>query len=401
MTLTRADGEQQLRSIAVSMPPGLLGRLADVPVLCADAQAAAGTCDDGSLVGSVITGVGAGTAPFFLPGKVYLTGPYEGGPFGLSIVVPAVAGPFDLGTVVVRAAIYVDRTSAALRIVSDPLPTIVEGVPLRLRAINVTIDRAHFMFAPTDCSPSSVDGDVGSTSGAVSHVSTRFQVANCASLPFAPKMKIRVGGKGHVGRGASTPLTAVVRMSPGQANLGGVQVTLPATINARLPVINRACTLDEFHAGNCAGSKAGTAVAITPVLRDPLRGGVYFVRNGRALPDMMVALRGSGRSAGVAVDLDAKVAIPHSKYLRTNFNTVPDVPITKFVLRLVSGSHGPVGAATSLCTKRGHRARMGVTFHAQNGKRLHRKQRLGIRGCKAAKAARRAHKAKGGTAGAR
>jgi hypothetical protein len=392
MTLTRADYEQNLRSIAMSMPRGLLARIADVPALCANGQAAAGTCDEGSRIGSVTTGVGAGALPFFLPGRVYITEPYNGGPFGLSIVVPAVAGPFDLGTVVVRAAIHIDRETTALRIVSDPLPQIVEGVPLRMRAINVTIDRPRFMFAPTNCEASSIDGTIGSTAGTEKAVSSRFQVSNCARLPFDPSMRIRVGGRGRTQRGRSTTLAATVAMTPGQANLRGVKVRLPTTLNARLPVINEACTRAEFEANDCAAAKAGTATAVTPLLRDPLRGDVFFVRNGRPLPDMMVRLLGQ-----VDVDLTGKITIPRSKYLSTNFDMVPDVPITKFTLKLVSGRQGPIGNAANLCTRRSRRARMNLVLTGQNGAVVRRSQRLGIRGCRRVARARRATGGKAGT----
>lgn len=382
MTLTRADYEQELKSIAMKMPKGLLARIADVPVLCEAPQAAAGTCDEGSRIGSVTTGVGAGTSPFFLPGRVYVTKAYNGGPFGLSIVVPAIAGPFDLGTVVVRASIRIDRKTAELSVVSDPLPTIVEGVPLRLRVVNVHIDREHFMFAPTNCTPSSVDGTIGSTTGATAAVSTRFQVANCAGLSFKPRMIIRVGGKGHNRVGNSTPLEAIVRMTPGQANLKGVKVSLPKTLNALLTVINEACTVAEFDAGTCEEARAGTAVAVTPLLRDPLVGGVYFVENGRALPDLMVALKGQ-----VDFDLVGKVTIPSSNRLETHFDTVPDVPITKFALRLVGDENGPIGVARNLCAKSSRRQKVNMTFRAQNGKVVRVAKRLRVRGCATGRAA--------------
>lgn len=376
---TRADSDEELSQIDVSLPQGLLGRLAELD-LCSDAAGNAGTCGDGAKIGTATVAAGPGGNPFYITdGRVYMTGPYKGAPFGLSIVVHAKAGPFDLGNVIVRSAVFVDKQTAALRIVSDPLPTILKGIPLQMRVVDITVDRPGFTFNPTNCSATSSSATLKSTGGKSSTKSSAFHATGCAALPFAPRLSIAVGGRGHVRRGASTPLTATLSMAPGQANLRGVKVTLPTSINARLNVINQACTLDEFHAGNCAKAKAGTAEAVTPLLRDPLRGDVFFVKIHRGLPDMMVTLRGQ-----VDIDLDSKIAIRKNKYLTTDFDSIPDVPVTKFTLRFVSGKQGPVGAAANLCGPESRRARMGLSFTAQNGKTLFRSQRLAIGGCKQA-----------------
>jgi hypothetical protein len=373
---TRSDDDEEISSVDVSLPQGVLGRLADL-TLCPDAAANAGACGEGARIGSVTVGAGPGPSPFFITdGRVYMTGPYKGAPFGLSIVVHAKAGPLDLGNVVVRAAVFVDRHTAALRIATDPLPTILAGIPLQIRVMDVNVDRPHFTFNPTSCSAKESSATLRSTTGRSSSSSSRFQVAGCSGLPFSPRIAIRVGGRGRTQRGRTTTLEATLRMAPAQANLRGVRVTLPKTINARLNVIEKACTLAEFNAGHCEKARAGTAVAVTPLLRDPLRGNVYFVRNGRPLPDMMVALRGQ-----VDVDLDSRVIIPPSNRLSTSFETIPDVPVTKFVLRIVSGKQGPVGNAANLCTRASRSARMDVAFTAQSGKVIHRTQRLGVRGC--------------------
>jgi hypothetical protein len=377
-TFTRGDGDQFLQGISLDMPAGLIAKIASVPVLCADAQAAAGTCDAGSKIGDVTTAAGPGTDPFYLPGQAYITGPYEGAPFGLSIVVPAKAGPFDLGTVVVRAAIFIDRQTTKIRIVSDPLPTILQGVPLQVRLVNVHVDRPGFMVNPTSCAPTTIGGDISSTDGASAHVSSRFQVGDCAALPFDPQMAITIGSPRHTRAGVSTPLTTTLRMPPGDANLRSVSVSLPTTLNALLPVLNRACTLADFQAGRCSSSaRVGSAVAVTPLLRDPLRGSVFFVKNpARTLPDLMVALRGQ-----VAVDLTGKVSVGRGNRLTTRFDTIPDVAVTKFALRLVSGANGPVGTTTSLCSAKARRALVQIGFRAQSGKLIQRSQRMRIAGC--------------------
>jgi uncharacterized repeat protein (TIGR01451 family) len=376
----RSDQDQELGKVDVSFPQGLLGRIA-AAVLCSDADANAGTCGEGSRIGSVTVGAGPGPHPFYITdGRVYITEPYNGAPYGLSIVVHAKAGPLDLGNVVVRAKVLVDRRTAALRIVSEPLPTILDGIPLQVRLVDVTVDRPGFTFNPTNCSVMSARAQITSTGGTVASKSSRFQAGGCGALPFAPRMSISVGSKGHTQNRLSTPLTATVTMGKGQANLRSVSVTLPLTLNARLGVVNQACTLVAFDAGHCTRkARVGSAVAVTPLLRDPLRGSVYFVKNpARVIPDLMVALRGP-----VDVDLTGKVRIPGGKALSTRFDTVPDVPITKFSLRLVSGTNGPVGTAANLCTAKSRAALVQLGFRAQSGKVVRRSQRLHVNGCPA------------------
>jgi hypothetical protein len=378
LMFTRNDYEQELRSIGVDMPAGLLARIKDVP-LCDLARAANGTCGEESRIGSANAASGAGTQPFQLPGRVYLTDGYKGGQFGLSIVVPAVAGPFDLGTVVVQASIHVDKVTTALRIDSDPMPTILQGVPLRMRMVNVNIDRPKFMVAPTNCAPSAVNGRIGSLQGAVAAVASRFQVANCARLPFKPKMTLAIGGRGRTKAGVTTPLKVTLEMPAGNANNRSVQVTLPRTINARLPVINKACTLEQFQAGKCGETspQVATAEAYTPLLKDPLRGPAYFVRNpARRIPDLMVALKGQ-----VDVDLTGKVTIPRDLTLRTLFDTVPDVPITKFSLSFVAGRNGTVGNISNMCTAAARKVPAKLVLKGQNGRVVRKNQRLAVAGC--------------------
>jgi uncharacterized repeat protein (TIGR01451 family) len=381
MQVLRSDDDEELRALTVHMPLGLLAKVAGVP-LCKAAQARAGTCGEGSRIGSVLTGAGAGFDPFYLPGRVYLTEAYNGGPFGLSIVVPAVAGPFDLGNVVVRASVRLDKRSARLRVVSDPLPTILEGIRLQIRDVRVAVDRPRFMINPTSCLPKQVDGTIVSTAGTTARVSERFQVRRCNRLPLRPRMKLIVGAKGRTSAGSSTPLIAKLTQSPGQANLASVNVTLPLAINALLPVVTDACTIAQFEADDCARAWTGNAVAVTPLLDKPLRGKAYFVRrtSGRGLPNLVVALRGQ-----VAFDLVGRVVIPSSNRLSTRFDTVPDVPIKSFTLRMFTGENGAVGVATNLCAKQARRSRAGIVFRGQNGAVVRTSQRLRIRGCRRAR----------------
>ena len=377
--LTREDSDQDLSGLTVNTPKGLTGKIAGVP-LCPAAQAKLGTCLASSRIGSVLTGAGAGPAPFYLPGKVYLTGPYKGAPFGLSIVVPAIAGPFDLGTVVVRAQIRVDRHTAQLHVVSDPLPTILQGIPLQIRDVRVTIDRPKFMINPTGCDQKRVSATVTSAEGRVAHPSDRFQVGGCQKLRLGPKLKLAVGAKGHDHHGDSTPFTTTLTQTRGQANLKSVFVSLPLTLNARLDVVNNACTQAQFDAGHCEAARAGSAVAVTPLLAHTLRGGVYFVKDpakpAGSLPNLVVALRGQ-----VDFDLTGKVTIPGGTRLATNFDAIPDVPISSFKLSLMSGANGPLGAAENLCTPHAKSATASVVMRGQNGTVISRNQPLTIHGC--------------------
>ena len=365
LRVTREDADEELGGGTVRLPRGLLGRIADVE-LCGDAAAAVGTCPAASQVGHVVVGAGAGPLPFYLSGgRVYVTGPYRGAPFGLSVVVPAVAGPFDLGTVVMRAAIFVNRRTAALRVDTDPLPTILEGIPLQLRDVRVAIDRPGFMVTPTSCAEKSVRGVLTSTAARVIGASQRFQAAECRRLPFRPRLRITVGARGRTHRGTSTPLTAVLTQKPGEANIRSVSVTLPDILNARLPVVENACTPAEFDTGACEQARIGTATAETPLLRDPLRGGAYLVRTRpKGLPDLIIALRGQ-----VDFDLIGRVSIPHDRNLQATFPDVPDVPLRRFMLRLVAGPWGVVGTAAPLCGGRSRqaRARVQVRGHASQG----------------------------------
>lgn len=385
----RTDNDQDLNDITVDMPEGLLARVASVN-LCGDAAASAGSCGEDSRIGSVTVGAGPGSTPYYLPGRVYFTGPYKGAPYGLSIVVPALAGPFNLGTVVVRAAAFVDRRTAALRVVSDPLPSILKGVILRVRAVGLDIDRPGFTFNPTSCAVKSVGARIGSTEGASANVASRFQVGDCASLPYKPKMTIKMGGRGKAKAGVSPPVEVGLTMRPGMANNKSVSVNFPLNVNARLPVINRnACTLEQFEAETCpVALRVGTATATTPLLRETLSGNAFFVRNpARRIPDIMVRLKGP-----VTVDLVGENTIPKNLTITSAFNTVPDVPITKFTLRLASGRNGPLGFVASPCTKAARAERAKVVFRGHNGKVVRAKQRLSIVGCRASTRAKRSAK---------
>jgi hypothetical protein len=377
VSFSRSDDDEEFRTVTIDTPRGLLARVKDA-VQCSNGAANTGNCPAGSLIGHAKVAAGVGTNPFWVSGgRVYLTESYRGAPYGLAVAVDAIAGPFNLGTVIVRQAIHVDPRTAELSVVSDPFPTIIKGVPLHIRSVRVAIDKARFMVSPTNCSRQQVTATATSVAGSTRSLSSRFQVGNCKNLAFSPRLSLTVGSRRHTGRGISTPFRAVLTQKPGQSNLRSVKVVLPQTLAALLNVVNHACTLSEYEADRCDGSKAGTAVAKTPLLRDPLRGGVFFVRHpGRPLPDLMVRLRGE-----IAIDLVGRVTIPGGTRLATNFDTIPDAPVSKFTLNIVSGRQGPLGVSTNLCSRRGQRSRALVQMRGQNGDALTRHPRLHIRGC--------------------
>jgi hypothetical protein len=344
----RNDTDELLSGVSLDLPKGLLARIASAD-LCDDAQAAAGTCGDGSRVGSVTTETGPGSLPLALPGRVYVTQSYKGAPFGLSIVVPAVAGPFDLGTVVVRAAILVDPITAAVRIVADPLPTILDGIPLQIRAVHVKIDRPGFTFNPTSCAPKAIDGVLGSVAGGAAARSVRFQVGDCAALGLKPSLALSLSGKGQTTDGKHPAVAAVLTQPASQANLKKVRVALPLSLALDPDNANGLC---EFVDGSKAepscpkASIVGSATATTPVLNQPLSGPVYFVKNVRkdpksgreirTLPKLVVPLVGQN---GVKLKLTGTSAVEDDQ-LVTTFDNIPDAPVSSFKLNITGGKGG-------------------------------------------------------------
>jgi Domain of unknown function DUF11 len=381
-TFSRSDQDQGLSGVSVTTPPGLLGVLRGVE-RCPEPQANQGTCGQGSLIGHTTVAAGSGSDPYWVQGgQVFLTGPYKGAPFGLSVVVPAVAGPFNLGNVVVRAAIGVDPHTAQITVSSDPLPTILQGIRLDVRTVNVNIDRAGFMFNPTSCEPLSVGGSLTSTQGATANVSSRFQAANCASLPFKPSFTVSTQASTSKKRGASLDVR-VGYPSGAQANIRSVAVTLPKQLPARLTTIQQACLAATFNANPAAcpvGSNIGVATASTPVLSNPVSGPAYLVSHGgAAFPDLVVILQGEG----VTLDLIGSIDIKHG-VTSSAFDSVPDAPISSFEFKLPEGPHSglaavvPAKAKGSLC---GQALTMPTTLTGQNGAVVKQSTKIAVRGC--------------------
>jgi hypothetical protein len=381
VSLSRNDGEQALGRVSVTTPPGLLGVLKSV-AQCPEAQANTGTCSAGSLIGSGSIVVGPGTAPLTINGgKVYLTGPYEGKPFGLSIVTPAQAGPFVLsgntgiGTEVVRASIAVDPHTSALTVTSDPLPQALNGVPLGIRKIDIAINREGFMFSPTNCDAMSVGGTIASATGTIANVSYPFQSTDCGILPFKPKFTVSTQGKASKKNGAS--LHVKVTSGAGQANIAKVKVNLPIQLPSRLSTLQKACVDAVFNAnpGSCpAASVVGQATAVTPLLAKPLTGPAYLVSHaGAAFPDLEVVLQGEG----ITLILDGNTQIKKG-ITSSIFRAVPDAPIFSFDLVLPEGPHSALAAFGNLCTSK---LNMPTVITGQNGAVVRQTTKIAATGC--------------------
>ena len=368
----RSNGHQELRRVELELPPGLTAVLRSVP-LCRAGEAAAGTCGEETRIGTATVGAGPGSAPLYLGGRVFLTDGYGGGQLGLAVVVPAIAGPFDLGTVVVRAAIHVDPQTAQLRVESDPLPRILEGVPLRLRDLHLAIDRPRFIRNPTSCRPMQVDWVVEAVQGASAPGATHFQLADCAALRFRPRLSVALTARGRPRRDKPLGLRARLRPRRGHANVRSVAFTLPPhvafdALRRRQPL----CTRDQLARRACrAATRIGSARASTPLLARPLSGPVYFVRGvrGDRFPKLAMLLEGEH---GLRLDLLGSTDVTR-RGLRTSFGVLPDVPVSQFRLKLRRGLLTPT---RNLCK---HPPRADLTMIGQNGKRLERSLRVSVR----------------------
>jgi hypothetical protein len=383
MTLTRKDGEQNLAAVSLTLPPGIAGIVPNVPQ-CPEPQAQLGTCSEASRIGTTNIAAGAGTEPLWLSGPVYFTGPYEGAPFGLSIVVPAKAGPFNLGNVIERAAIHVDPKTAQVTVTSDPLPQIRDGVPLRLKIVNVTADRPNFLFNPTNCTQLHVNGLVSGdlpngSAGTTTPVTIPFAVAGCKNLPFKPSFSVSTEAKHSKKDGAFLHVT--VKNTLGSANIGSVKVELPKQLPSRLSTLNLACTekvFDENPATCPEASRVGTAKAVTPVLPVPLIGPAYFVSHGGAkFPELVIVLQGDG----VTLQLDGETFISSKSITSSTFPAVPDVPVTRFDLMLPTGPHSVLGGNGNFCTTP---LKMPTRIKGQNGALVEQSTKVKVTGCKPA-----------------
>lgn len=377
LNLSRSDGSQQLSQIKTTLPPGLLGKLSGVSY-CPESgisQAAARggegqgalelvspSCPQSSEVGTVTVASGAGPEPLYVSGRAYLAGPYKGAPLSLEIITPAIAGPFDLGVVAVRAALQVNPLTAQITAESDPIPAILHGLPLDLRHISIDMNRPSFTLNPTSCEPSSITGSAISTLGSVAPLSQYFQAQNCGALNFKPKLALSLKGQTrHAGHPA---LKAILTYPKGGAysNIARAQVNLPHSEFIDQSNLNKTCTKPVLLAHQCpAKSIYGKAKAWTPLLDNPLEGPVYLVGGfGYKLPALVAELNGQ-----IRVVLVGKVDSGPNKGIRNTFEAVPDAPVGKFVLELKGGpKYSLLENSENLCSKP---QKAIARFTAQNG----------------------------------
>jgi hypothetical protein len=410
LSISRGDREQYLSQIQLKTPPGLSALLSSVEP-CEEALANIGRCPAASLIGGSLVASGAGSHPYEMPGDIYLTAGYEGAPFGLSIVTNAVAGPLNLGTVVIRARIEIDPQSAALTITSDVLPQVVLGVPLRLQRVTLNIDRPNFVLNPTDCNPLRLTATILGALGSVANASNGFAAGECKDLAFTPNLLATTSGRTSYGSGASLDLRlAFPKSTPGtEANLARVRVELPKQLPSRLTTLQGACPQSTFASdpAACPGSSiVGIARARTPVLSSELAGPVLFVAHGHdAPPSPVVVLQGEG----VRFTLTGSTLLTKAGTADIAFSALPDVPIESLEVYLPEGPHSVLAANANLCalsrtvtikatlTKHlgGHTVRrlvklrrrvpasveMPTELLAQNGAVIHRSTKIEVSGC--------------------
>ena len=380
--MSRGDDEQELSQVTAQLPPGLLAKIAGIP-FCPDQAIASistaeGTgraelnhpaCPAASQVGTVSAGLGAGPGPNYFDGKAYLAGPYKGAPLSLAVVAPALAGPYDLGNVVVRTALYVNPDTAQARAVSDPFPTILHGVVLRVRDVRLRMDRPETTINPTNCSKMSVDGQITGVGGdllstaddSLFTTSSPFQVGSCASLAFKPKLDLRLFGGTH--RGSHPKLKATVSFPPGGANTASASVALPHSEFLDQGHIGTVCTRVQFAANACpAASIYGTVSAKTPLLDETLSGPIYLRSSSHQLPDLVAAFRGGKIDANLVGRVDSV-----NGGIRNTFEFVPDVPVTSATFSFFGGNKGLLVNSRDICKAP---AKATAIFNAQNGDRL-------------------------------
>jgi hypothetical protein len=382
--LNRPDGDQNLNTIQIKTPPGFSATLKGVPY-CPDStlsaiespaysglsERAASRCPAASQVGVSSAGAGAGSRPFYAAGKVYLAGPYKGAPLSFAVVTPAVSGPYDLGNVVNRVAVRIDPTNAQVTAVSDPLPQIIGGIPLRLRSVLIHLNRPDFTLNPTNCHPFQVDGLLTGDEGASATPSTHFQMANCDALGFAPRLSTTLTGSTK--RTGYPALRAVLTQKPsGEANIARAAVTLPHSVFLAQEHIRTLCTRVQFAADNCpAASIYGKARAISPLLDDPLEGPVYLRSSSNPLPDLVAALKGPA-SQPLEIDLVGRIDSPKAQ-IRTTFDAIPDASVSKFVLTMQGGKKGLLVNSADLCKGKNYTT---AKITGQNGKKADQRVEL-------------------------
>jgi hypothetical protein len=398
--LTRGDAMQEISSFSASLPEGLTGDLSGIP-FCPEADIALArtktgaqeeaepSCPLATEIGDSLVGTGVGSVLDYVPGRLYLSGPFRGDPLSVVSVTSAMIGPFDLGTVVIHFGLKVDPYTAQVSIDptgSEPIPTIIDGIVTHVRDIRVSIDRTGFTLNPTSCEPHPTSSTLTSAEGVSATVSTPYQAADCEELSFKPKFTVSTSARTSKADGASLHVKLTMPGALGtQSNIRQVKVDLPKQLPSRLTTLQQACTDAQFEAdpaGCPAASKIGYAKAITPLIPVPLAGPAIFVSHGgEAFPSLIVVLQGYG----ITIDLVGSTFISPQGITSTTFKTVPDQPVGRFELVLPEGKYSALAAISNLCKQK---LEMPTSFVAQNGITIHERIEIGVTGCEATRAQR-------------
>ena len=391
--LARTDAMSEISTFSASLPEGLTANLSGVP-FCSEAdielartktgaqEEAEPSCPAASLIGHTLVGTGVGSVLDYVPGKLYMSGPFHGDPLSVVSVTSAVVGPFDLGTIVIRFALRIDPYTARVSIDpsgSEPIPTIIDGIVTHVRDIRVSIDRPNFTLNPTACQPAPTASSLASPQGQTATVTTPFAPDDCDELAFKPALSVSTKAKTSKADGASlsVKLTDPIRLGS-EANIRTVKVDLPKQLPSRLTTLQQACTEAQFNTNpaDCpAGSKIGYAKASTPILPVPLTGPAIFVSHGgEAFPSLILVLQGYG----VTIDLVGATYISPQGVTSTTFKTIPDEPVGSFELTLPQGKYSALAANADLCKSK---LEMPTAFLAQNGASIHKSIRIAVTGC--------------------
>ena len=384
--LHRRDGEQLPGRFAVTLPAGLSATPGSTAV-CPDSALSSGACPSDSRVGGVFMEVGSGPEPAALHGDAYLAGPYRRSPFSLLLVFRAGIGPFNFGTIAIRAAMQISAETGRVTVMTDQLPATVEGLQVRIRTFALNMDRPGFLLNPTSCAPASVDATIESTTGASTAVSSPFAATQCNRLGFKPKISLALSDRPELHRHGHPGLEVSARLRPGDANLRGMNLLLPKILKFELASVSEICARRDALHGNCPdGAGVGTVIARTPMLNSPLKGSMYAVQpEGEGLPDLWLSVQ----ALGVRINLKAETSL-HKGHFVIKLANLPDVPMSGFSIRTRGGEGGAFYLGSRLCTKdRARRLASPVVFRGQNGARRKRQIQMSAKPlCKKAKPSR-------------
>ncbi len=386
LTLKREDREQDINTISTTLPEGLTAKIANV-AQCPEPEASQNSleaCPQASQIGTTTAAVGPGSDPYYTTGMVFFAGPYRGAPFSLSIVVPAQAGPFNLGTVHVRAKIFIDPHTAQATTVSDPLPQELDGIPLRLRSLNITLTNPNFVLNPTSCATSSINAAVTSTTGTTANISTPFTAVGCDTLPFKPEFSTSTEAQATKANGTGVHIK-IAYPAGREANIAKLVIGFPKQVPVRLETLQKACLAATFEANPAAcpaASNVGTATVHTPILANPLTGPIYLVSFGNAkFPDAEVVLQGEG----VTIEADGQSFVSQSGALKATFASIPDAPFSNFEAVLPSGPHSQFTSVKTSGKAQGSQCGQNlvvpVTLVAHDGAEINENTNMAIAGC--------------------